>query len=158
MCRIDCWNHHNQGVPIEPESRHRPRGPVTAMRLPAVPFAVPARSRSSVMSLPTSPGPAPVESGARRATWWGNRGVRTKVLVAVAIASLVAVVIGVLGLFSLDSAAARTQNLYDANLQGITNAETMAGALKDTRVTVRDVILAADAATAQQTVALIDTD
>ena len=110
------------------------------------------------MSLPTTPGSAPVESGARRATWWGDRGVRTKVLVAVAIAALVAVAIGVLGLFSLGAAAARTQDLYDANLQGVTYAEAMAGALKDTRVSIRDVILAADAATAEQKASQLDTD
>src|SRR5690348_13284761 len=110
------------------------------------------------MSLPVTPGSAPADSGARRSAWWGDRGVRTKVLVAVAIAALVAVVIGVLGLFSLGAAAARTQNLYDANLQGISHAEEMAGALKDTRVTVRDVILAGDEATAQKKAGQIDAD
>src|SRR4051812_20961627 len=78
----------------------------------ALPFPcrpTPARG-ALVMSLPTTPGSAPVEPGARRAAWWGDRGVRTKVLAAVAIAALVAVLIGVLGLFSLDSASARTQS------------------------------------------------
>jgi methyl-accepting chemotaxis protein len=122
----------------------------------AIPTAVPASSRSSLMSLPTTPGPAPVESGARRATWWGDRGVRTKVLAAVAIAALVAVVIGVLGLVSLDGAAARTQNLYDANLMGVQQAEALGRTLEETRLAARDVLLATDAAKAQQAVASID--
>jgi methyl-accepting chemotaxis protein len=106
------------------------------------------------MSLDTVPGAAP--SAARRAQWWGDRGVRTKVLTAVGTAAAVAVVIGVLGLFALGSAAARTQNLYDANLQGVSYAQTMANSLADTRVQIRDVILAADAATAEKEVAQID--
>jgi len=110
------------------------------------------------MALSTSSGAAPAAPGSSRAAWWGDRGVRAKVLAAVGTAAAAAVAIGVLGLTSLDSAAARTQNLYDANLQGVTYAETMAGALKDTRVTVRDVILSSDAATAQKQAAAIDDD
>jgi methyl-accepting chemotaxis protein len=108
------------------------------------------------MSLPTTPGPAPVESGARRATWWGNRGVRTKVLVAVAIAALVAVAIGVLGLVSLGAAAARTQNLYDANLKGVQQAETLGRTLEETRLAARNVLLAIDAGKAEQAIVSID--
>src|SRR3954447_16962997 len=108
------------------------------------------------MSLPTTPGLAPADSGARRSAWWGDRGVRTKVLVAVAISSLVAAVIGVLGLFSLDSAAARTQNLYDANLMGVQQAESLGRTLEETRLAAHDVLLSTDADTAQQAVASID--
>jgi methyl-accepting chemotaxis protein len=102
---------------------------------------------------------APVSAGpprGRSARWWGDRGVRTKVLAAVGTAALVAIAIGVLGLASLSDAAARSQNMYDANLQGIVNASAMGGALKDTRVAVRDVILSADAPAAAQAVAQID--
>src|SRR6476661_6859990 len=108
------------------------------------------------MSLPTTPGSARVESGARRSTWWGDRGVRTKVLVAVAIAALVAVVIGAVGLFSLASAATRTQNLYDANLMGVSQAESLGRSLEETRLAARAVLLATDAGKAQQAVASID--
>src|SRR4051794_1621760 len=93
---------------------------------------------------------------APRRAWWGDRGVRTKVVAAVGVAALVAVVIGVLGLIALGTAAQRTQDLYDGNLAAVTDAETMSGALKDTRVSVRDVLLAADAATAQEKAAAID--
>jgi hypothetical protein len=108
------------------------------------------------MSLPATPGSAPVESGARRSAWGGDRGVRTKVLAAVAIAALVAVLIGVLGLFSLDSASARTQSLYDANLMGVQQAESLGRTLEETRLAARDVLLSTDADAAQQAVASID--
>jgi methyl-accepting chemotaxis protein len=83
------------------------------------------------MSLPTLD--APVVAGVpRRAALWGDRGVRTKVLAAVGVAALVAVVIGVLGLISLGTSAQRTQDLYDANFGGVTRALNMSGSIKDT--------------------------
>src|SRR5205823_3012448 len=77
-----------------------------------------------------------------RSSWWGDRGVQVKVLAGVGVAAVAAGTIGVLGLTSLDTAAGRTQNLYQANVQSIVAATSMRGDLKDTRVASRDAILA----------------
>src|SRR4051794_29242705 len=115
-----------RSVPHESDAALFPSAATRRTAVPAFRPPVPgSRRKQIVMSLSTSSGPAPDRTAARRASWWGDRGVRTKVLVAVGAAAAVAVVIGVLGLFSLTAAAARTQNLYDANLQGVTQAETM---------------------------------
>src|SRR5687768_7137922 len=50
--------------------------------------------------------------GLSRRTWWGDRGVKTKVLAPVAVAALVAGGIGVLGLQGLSSTQDRINSLY----------------------------------------------
>ena len=82
------------------------------------------------------------EPPARKRAWWGDRGVKVKVLAAVAVAAVVAAVVGALGLQALTASADRTQAMLDDNVHGITNAAAMRGALKDTRVGIRDAILA----------------
>lgn len=77
-----------------------------------------------------------------RSSWWGDRGVKVKVLAGVGVAGLAAGTIGVLGLTSLDAAAARTNDLYQSNVQSMVAATDMRSALKDTRVATRDAILA----------------
>ena len=84
---------------------------------------------------------------ARTRAWWGDRGVKVKILAAVTVAAVVATVVGVLGLSALSAAAGRTQMLYDANLKGVQYAADMRDSLKDTRLIARDALLAPDAAT-----------
>ncbi len=48
----------------------------------------------------------------RSTAWWGDRGVRTKTLAAVAVTALVAVVVGVMGLLALGTTQERLESLY----------------------------------------------
>ncbi|WNV75586.1 methyl-accepting chemotaxis protein [Geodermatophilus sp. DSM 44513] len=95
---------------------------------------------------------SPSSSPALRRSWWGDRGVKVKVLTAVIVAALVATVIGVLGLQALSSAAGRTQHIYEVNLKGVSAITGVRGTTKDFRVAVRDAVLAADPAAAQKAV------
>ncbi len=83
------------------------------------------------------------------ARWWGDRGVRAKVLTAVAVAALVALGIGVLGLVAATAAADRTARLYEQNVMGVSEATAMGAAVKDMRVHARDAVIAQDDAGAQ---------
>ncbi len=76
---------------------------------------------------------APTRQGPAR--WWGDLGVRVKVLTAVTVAALVAVSIGVLGLASAETAADRTTRLHKQNVMGV-SAATATQALGQTRVAV----------------------
>ncbi|WP_100499559.1 methyl-accepting chemotaxis protein [Geodermatophilus chilensis] len=96
--------------------------------------------------------PAPT---GRRSNWFADRGVKTKVLLAVSVAALVAAVVGVLGLQALGAAADRTQRMLDDNVHGLTTAAGMRGAVKDTRVAVRDVLLTVDPVKGQQKLAAV---
>ncbi|NEK84891.1 methyl-accepting chemotaxis protein [Blastococcus saxobsidens] len=89
-------------------------------------------------------------TGNRRRAWWGDRGVKVKVLVSVSVAALVAVAVGVLGIQSLGTAAARTQSMLEHNVHGISNVAAMRGAVKDTRAAIRDVLLTVDPVQARQ--------
>jgi methyl-accepting chemotaxis protein len=89
------------------------------------------------------------------ASWWGDRPVATKVLAAVGTATLVAVLIGVLGMQSVSAAAFRTEELYENNVQGISDAATMRNAMQNVRLASRDAALAADAAAGQQSLGTI---
>ncbi|MGY1594999.1 methyl-accepting chemotaxis protein [Geodermatophilus sp. SYSU D00708] len=60
-----------------------------------------------------------------RRAWWGDLGVRTKVLAAVAVAAVAALVVGVLGLNSLGSSADRTEYMHARNVVGVQLAEDM---------------------------------
>jgi methyl-accepting chemotaxis protein len=77
-------------------------------------------------------------------SWWADRGVRTKVLSAVAVAALVGVVIGVVGLTALSGAAERSQELYENNVQGLAAVADMSEAYGDVRVATRNAILTPD--------------
>jgi methyl-accepting chemotaxis protein len=74
-------------------------------------------------------------------TWWADRAVRTKVLSAVAVAALVGVVIGVLGLTALSSAAQRSESLYTGNIAGLAAVADMRAAIGDVRLASRDALL-----------------
>ena len=91
----------------------------------------------------------PVQRDAPRArrAWWGDLGIKVKVLTAVAVAALVAVLVGVLGLLALDSSADTTQRIYRDNLvDGVALVSDLRGTLKDTQIANRNAILAVTAA------------
>src|SRR4051812_38596789 len=89
--------------------------------------------------------PGPNTAGRDRSpspvAWWGDRSVATKVLTAVGSATLVAGVIGVMGIQSLSTAADRTEKMYDVNVQGVSNAAAMRNALNSVRLASRDAAL-----------------
>ncbi|MGY1707737.1 methyl-accepting chemotaxis protein [Geodermatophilus sp. SYSU D00697] len=68
------------------------------------------------MSTRTTPSRTAPTGIASHRSWWGDLGVRTKVLAAVA--ALAALVVGVVGLGALGSAASRTQEMYGRNVIG----------------------------------------
>ncbi|MCF6745821.1 methyl-accepting chemotaxis protein [Blastococcus sp. KM273128] len=88
----------------------------------------------------------PTTAPARSRSWWGDRGIKTKILVAVAVAGFVAALVGVLGLQALNASADRTQLMLNDNVHGITNAAAMRGGLKDVRIRTRDALLSSDPA------------
>jgi methyl-accepting chemotaxis protein len=98
------------------------------------------------------PAPIPADRGRSpsRAAWWGDRSVATKVLTAVGAATLVAVLIGFMGVQSLGAAADRTERMYHYNVQGVSNAAAMRNAMQNVRLASRDAALARDAAGAQK--------
>jgi methyl-accepting chemotaxis protein len=63
------------------------------------------------MTAAAPPAPAPVRARSAR-TWWGDRGVKTKVLAPVAVAALAAGTIGVLGLQAMSATQDRIDSLY----------------------------------------------
>ncbi|MGY1824732.1 MCP four helix bundle domain-containing protein, partial [Geodermatophilus sp. SYSU D00079] len=67
--------------------------------------------------------PAPPTPASR--SWWGDLGVRTKVLAAVSVAALAALVVGVVGLNALGSSAERTEYMHDRNVVGVQLTEEM---------------------------------
>src|SRR3954454_9484536 len=107
MRRLRSWSDHTFPVPRTPGRRDLLGDrPSTAFPTPSPQPASGPRKEQIDMALSTSSGAAPAAPGSPRASWWGDRGVRTKVLTAVGTAAAAAVAIGVLGLTSLDSAAA----------------------------------------------------
>ncbi|HEV7726816.1 MAG TPA: methyl-accepting chemotaxis protein, partial [Modestobacter sp.] len=83
---------------------------------------------------------------------WGDRGVTTKVLSAVAVAGVVTAAVGVLGLQALSSSAAEGTALYRDNLLGVAAASDMDGYLADMRVNIRDAILSTGPTDAQDNI------
>jgi methyl-accepting chemotaxis protein len=74
----------------------------------------------------------------------------TKVLAAVGVATLVAVLIGALGMQSLGAAADRTDQMYNRNVLGVSDAAALRNAMTNVRLASRDAALAADRAGAQK--------
>ncbi len=101
------------------------------------------------MSQPTPGSPTP--AGAQQRAWWGDRGVSTKILTAVAAAGVVAATVGVLGITALGTAADATQTLYEENLSGISALDDMASTVAEARKQIRDVLIDPDPASAQRT-------
>jgi len=85
-------------------------------------------------------------------SWWGDRGVRTKVLTAVGIGAVAATTIGVLGITALNSAAATSSDLYEHHLMAVSDVGSLVSAMQAARIDSRDALLTPDGAGAQQLV------
>src|SRR4051812_30191082 len=96
------------------------------------------------MSIPATSGTDDRTSRLRAA--WGDRGVKTKVLTAVAVASLVAVLIGVMGISALGASADSSRMLYASNIAGLTAAADMRTTVADVRIASRNALLEPDEA------------
>ena len=105
------------------------------------------------MESPISSSPSPLASRRGPRSWWADRGVRTKVLSAVALAALVGVVIGVMGLTALSAASQRSQQLYENNVRALAAVADMQEAYGAVRVAVRDALLTPDAQDADRVLA-----
>ncbi|MGX6603323.1 methyl-accepting chemotaxis protein [Micromonosporaceae bacterium Da 78-11] len=75
------------------------------------------------MSQRTNPMPPARRSAGSRV--FGNLGVAGRILLAVGAASLVAVIVGVMGLISLGNTADATQEMYENNVRGVGLAQEM---------------------------------
>ncbi len=91
---------------------------------------------------------APAQSRA----WWGDRGVRTKTLAAVAVTALVAVVVGVMGLSALGRSADATGTLYASNIAGIQAAADMRSTVAEVRVIARQALIVPTPELTQQSI------
>ena len=96
---------------------------------------------------PSSPAAA---RGRSSLSWWGDRGVSTKILTAVSAAGVVAATVGVMGITSLGSTADGTQRLYTENLKGTATLDDMAIVVGQARKQLRDVFITPDPAVARQ--------
>ena len=73
---------------------------------------------------------------------WADRGVRTKVLAAVVVTAVVALVVGVMGLVALNSSADATRQMHDHNIVGLEALGEMQNAISGVRQSSRDALLA----------------
>jgi methyl-accepting chemotaxis protein len=105
-------------------------------------MATNGRTTATDTTTSTSPGPS-------RALW-GDRGVKVKVLAAVGVASLVAVVVGVLGLSALRSSAQTSSTMYEVSVKSVAAAGDMRAAFGNLRVKARDAALSQDPAAGQK--------
>ena len=85
-----------------------------------------------------------------------NQSIRPKILATVAIAALVAVLVGTLGVTSLATATYTTRMLYQVNLLGTAYAADMEIAVDTMRLTVRDALIASDPAETRAELATLD--
>ncbi|SDD34667.1 methyl-accepting chemotaxis protein, partial [Geodermatophilus telluris] len=93
----------------------------------------------------TTPTDVPGRAPAAGSSWWGDRGVKTKVLTAVGAAAGVALVVGVTAVVGLDGAAERATGL-NAQIGALTDVTEMRGAMKDVRIKTRDALISVDPA------------
>jgi methyl-accepting chemotaxis protein len=107
------------------------------------------------MSLPPSAGSA--NKPAHTRSWWGDRGVKVKVLTTVGVTAVVAAGIGVLGLTGMSHAADDAEKLYEENLQGALHAASLAARLGDMRVVARDALIAESTKATHEQFAELDT-
>src|SRR5829696_6790201 len=87
---------------------------------------------------------------AHESSWWGDRGVSTKILTAVGAAGVVAAGVGILGLTALGTSAATSQDLYASNIAGLQASADMTTTISDVRRTSRDALITPDAAETRQ--------
>ncbi len=85
-----------------------------------------------------------------RRSWWGDRGVKVKVLTAVGAAAVVAAGVGVMGLTALGTSADTTHTLYASNLAGVSAVGDMNVVIGEVRKSSRDALITPDRAEAQQ--------
>src|SRR4051794_27427272 len=83
-------------------------------------------------------------------SWWGDRGVKVKVLTAVGAAAVVAAGVGVMGLTALSTSADTTHTLYASNLAGVSAVGDMNVVIGEVRKSSRDALITPDRAEAQQ--------
>jgi hypothetical protein len=81
---------------------------------------------------------------------WSDRGVKTKVLAAVSVTALVAVLVGVLGLQALGRSAESNRTLYQVHLASVAAGGDMRAALSDLRINLRNAALATSRDSAQK--------
>ncbi|SDZ26555.1 methyl-accepting chemotaxis protein, partial [Geodermatophilus africanus] len=103
-------------------------------------------------SAPGSPTPA----GAQQRAWWGDLGVRTKTLVGVVVTALVAVLVGLMGLSALGTAADRTQLMHDSNIAGLEAVAEMQTAIGGVRQSSRDALIAPTPELTQEALATLE--
>ncbi len=89
-------------------------------------------------------------------SWWGDRGVRTKTLSAVAVTGTVAVGVGVMGLVALGSAADRTQVMHDSNIAGLEVVAEMQSAIGGIRQASRDSLISPTPETSAEAAAALE--
>ena len=80
-------------------------------------------------------------TGSRAGAWWGDRGVKTKILAAVAVPAVAAATIGVLGMQAMGDATARAEKLYSGNLKGAVAGSQIDALVANLRVNTRDTVL-----------------
>ena len=91
-------------------------------------------------------------------TWFGDRGVRFKILVAVGLTAVVAVIVGVMGLRSLSAASAGADEIYTDNVGGVSAAAEVRTAMLLMRQHARDAALALDPESTQAALDSLDED
>lgn len=108
------------------------------------PLAAAISAPSDIGSHPSAPTPpAPPQSTPRaRAAWWGDRKLRTKIFTAVAIPTVAAIGIGVVGINAMSTAIAETDTLYHTNLQVIDISGEILEHLDNMRISSGDAVLA----------------
>lgn len=111
------------------------------------PAAVGSSGRTSVLPAQRSPltpraagASAPGEPRRRRA-WWGDRSIRVKILVAVAVPVLATAAVGVAGVQALNSATAQADSMYSTNVRGIELVGEVSVAMHEMRQFNRDVLI-----------------
>ncbi|WP_203708988.1 MCP four helix bundle domain-containing protein, partial [Cellulomonas marina] len=115
-------------------------------------------SAPTVATAPRVPG-APGR-GARRSplAWLQDRGVRLQVLVAVSLAGLVAVLVGVVGITALAANDARTTALYEQNFVGLQDAAGVRRATLSMRLNVVNYAVSGSEADREKYLRTLDED
>ncbi|MFC7494288.1 MULTISPECIES: methyl-accepting chemotaxis protein [unclassified Nocardioides] len=73
--------------------------------------------------------------------WFRDLGVRTKILAAVGLTALVAVVVGIMGLQSLSGSVDSAEGIYTENVEGVDAVGDMRASIADMRIDARSAVL-----------------
>ncbi|CCG05711.1 MCP four helix bundle domain-containing protein, partial [Blastococcus saxobsidens] len=73
---------------------------------------------------------------------WGDRGVKTKILAAVAVPAAAAGVIGILGMQAMGEATTQANSLYENNVTAVAATGDMNRLISEMRIVARDALLA----------------